>query len=71
MDEASTSSEDGKQCKLSESVPQSSSSLASSVAPATTPWRPSQLAFIPFSKCVRDDKPKSLRVVVRRPVSPS
>ncbi|XP_019195422.1 PREDICTED: dual specificity tyrosine-phosphorylation-regulated kinase 1B [Ipomoea nil] len=70
MDEASTSSEDGKQCMLSESVPQSSSSLASpsSVAPATTPWRPSQLAFIPFSKCVRDDKPKSLRVVVRRPL---
>ncbi|RAL46307.1 hypothetical protein DM860_015300 [Cuscuta australis] len=73
MDDASTSCDEGRQYKFPESVPQSSSSSSpslqsSSEAHATTPWRPSQLAFIPFSKGIQDARPESLRVGVRRPL---
>ncbi|CAH9136831.1 unnamed protein product [Cuscuta epithymum] len=72
MDDASTSSEEGTQCKSQESVSKSSSSSpspsqSSSVSHATS-WRPSQLAFVPFSKGFLDSKPESLGVVVRRPL---
>lgn len=62
MDEVSPS--DGR--KLSDELPSSSSSLSQTM-PAV--WCPSQLVFRPYSSLLETtDKPKALRVVVRRPL---
>lgn len=64
MDEVSGSSKEleAKPLELATDEGLSSSTAA--------PWRPRQLGFSPYAPVIgRDEKPQSLRVVVRRPVS--
>lgn len=69
MDEASTSSKAADSSDLAVEGTLSSSS-SSTAAAAGLSWRPSQGVFGPYLPVVQANaSPKSLRVVVRRPVS--